>query len=1484
MKTIYKKLKLIEILKPLALIILLLAFGYTTQSQTSNSPVCKNQQNIELSCAGGVVDKCEANSAEYSWINNNDPDYTSTEKNPVILIGNQHYRAGTYFLTVRYHIPPDLVTWYTQNGHTTVVFIDSLNPAGHAIGDQTICPNTIPPDPLQCERFGAPKSFAWINYQWEESTDLSNWSDIGSMAVGLPPLFLVPDLVISTPLPVTTYYRVRAWLDYCLTIPAEYSNVVTITVQAPPLAGTIEPAQTICYGAIPATLNGSPEGTSYIWESTVSPFTIWTPIVGEIGQNLSFTTGLTQTTRYHRFSVTNCTSAATDPLEITVQSIPTAGEIAQNQTICNGTVPAPLTSLLDGTGDGTITYAWESSTDGINWGPAVPAQTGAGFDFGVTELTQTTMYRRFTVSTIGLIPCQSEFPTNIVTIIVQPVISSGTIETSQTICYNTTPANLTGSTVTSPGAIISYIWEKNVPPSTDWTVDPLQTGTGYPFAAALTETTLYRRTTVAVVGVDTCYSDPTTPVTITVESPPSAGEIEESQTICYGETPATLDGSTEGTSYSWEWSISPFLNWTEIIGAIGEDYSPGALTVTTKYRRWTFSGNCKSLVPTIPVEITVQSVPSAGEIAANQTICNGTTPADLTSIVAGTGDDPTPTYLWESSTDGINWVPAVPESSLEGYAFGSTVLTETTMYHRITVSTVGTKACYSQPTVPVTIIVQPVIEAGSIAAAQTICYGATPDPIIGTEILTGPGAFITYMWEYMSASTPAWTEIPGAILKDFAPPALIETTDYRRTTISIVGLDTCASIPTDPLTITVQIVPTVGSIAESQTICSGYEPDCIGPGTPGTGSGVITYLWYSSLDGINWGSAIPGETGETYCPGVLIQTTYYKRTTVSTLGTSVCTTQAFTDSVRILVTDAPNPWVEGPMELCQYNCATYTAHGFLPGDIIEWSVSGTYTTIDYFESSINICWGACTSGSVTVTVSRGNCVTSYTLPVILHAPPAPLIVGPITVNNGDTLTYYALPGDPGHLFNWTVLNGTIYSGQGTDTIQVIWNSPCLGCTGQVCVYESIPEFITCNHGSACMDVFILPDNANVFGYVTYENDYNTGVNNVRLTLRNAVDYSIVGEAVSGPNFLSNGEPGYFAFVGIPYGNYLLTADNFVSEGYSDYYGYGIWGGNNATDALIVQMSIPGPLTTPVKTLAADVNGSLTISALDALFIKLRVIESIDEYPAGDWAFVPATFTMDALNPVKDFGTTFHGLCYGDVNGSFIPTGFKAAPSMSAVEDGVVSVSVGESFTYDIRSNATADLGAMTLYLNYDQKLFDVEKVNTNLDGLQYKIENGKLVLAWADTKGISVGNGEPILSLTVKAKEMLSEATPLFSVGERSEFANSNAVVYDNFNLKMASVITAGKTFSIVNYPNPFQNTTSIVYTLPEAGQVRLVITDMFGKTVGTLVNSMQASGTHTVIVNPADLSLSQGVYLYKIEVNGTTDNYSKVNKLIYQK
>ncbi len=68
------------------------------------------------------------------------------------------------------------------------------------------------------------------------------------------------------------------------------------------------------------------------------------------------------------------------------------------------------------------------------------------------------------------------------------------------------------------------------------------------------------------------------------------------------------------------------------------------------------------------------------------------------------------------------------------------------------------------------------------------------------------------------------------------------------------------------------------------------------------------------------------------------------------------------------------------------------------------------------------------------------------------------------------------------------------------------------------------------------------------------------------------------------------------------------------------------------------------------------------------------------------------------------------------------------------------------------------------------------------------------------------------------------------------------------------------------NYPNPFNPSTAISYQLPISSKVRLVIYDILGREVATLVNGRQEAGRYSVPFNAA--SLSSGVYFYRLQAS----------------
>ena len=77
------------------------------------------------------------------------------------------------------------------------------------------------------------------------------------------------------------------------------------------------------------------------------------------------------------------------------------------------------------------------------------------------------------------------------------------------------------------------------------------------------------------------------------------------------------------------------------------------------------------------------------------------------------------------------------------------------------------------------------------------------------------------------------------------------------------------------------------------------------------------------------------------------------------------------------------------------------------------------------------------------------------------------------------------------------------------------------------------------------------------------------------------------------------------------------------------------------------------------------------------------------------------------------------------------------------------------------------------------------------------------------------------------------------------------------------------------NFPNPFNPSTTIKFSIPIASYVKLTIYGFLGKEIKTLIDGIKSAGSYSIKFDASELS--SGIYLYKLE----TDYFSDVKKSI---
>jgi len=177
----------------------------------------------------------------------------------------------------------------------------------------------------------------------------------------------------------------------------------------------------------------------------------------------------------------------------------------------------------------------------------------------------------------------------------------------------------------------------------------------------------------------------------------------------------------------------------------------------------------------------------------------------------------------------------------------------------------------------------------------------------------------------------------------------------------------------------------------------------------------------------------------------------------------------------------------------------------------------------------------------------------------------------------------------------------------------------------------------------------------------------------------------------------------------------------------------------------------------------------------------------------------------------------------------------------------------------------------------------VRNANTHRFGFFFKGVTDSLKYISVNSDGIFLSNSQKMNSI--------DNATASFApaIGLRFVLSDSCFALYSS--LSQADIWSAPGCSGIVsgiynnrtpvnyslkqNYPNPFNPTTNIRYEIPKSEFVKLVIYDVLGREIETLVNEKLSAGTYIAAFNAS--KYSSGIYFYKME----TESFSDTKKML---
>ena len=285
-------------------------------------------------------------------------------------------------------------------------------------------------------------------------------------------------------------------------------------------------------------------------------------------------------------------------------------------------------------------------------------------------------------------------------------------------------------------------------------------------------------------------------VSVNVTNNSNAGNLSAPATVCAGNNNGTLNlTGNVGSILRWEFSVDNGVNWNTIFNTNNtQTYSN--LGTDTRYRAVVQNANC-GVAFSNEVQISMFPNNDGGVTSGNATVCAGNNFGQITlSNFVGT------ILRWESSVDGINFLPINNNTPIQGYGN----LNQTTFYRAVVTS----QQCGGQTfSTMATVTVTQNSVGGTITGQQDVCGNFAS----GVLVLNGQVGNVL-RWE---SSTDGFNFSVINVNTPTLSYNVNQTTFFR----AVVQSGNCAQAFSNTVTVSVQPPSVAGTLSGGGTVCSG---------------------------------------------------------------------------------------------------------------------------------------------------------------------------------------------------------------------------------------------------------------------------------------------------------------------------------------------------------------------------------------------------------------------------------------------------------------------------------------------------------------------------------------------------------------------------------------------------------------------------------------------------------------------------------------
>jgi hypothetical protein len=491
-----------------------------------------------------------------------------------------------------------------------------------------------------------------------------------------------------------------------------------------------------------------------------------------------------------------------------------------------------------------------------------------------------------------------------------------------------------------------------------------------------------------------CGTSNAATVILVVNSLPAAPNLGNDGPVCVGQTLNLTASTITGAVYYWT-GPNGFSSNLQNPSVTGMTKTKAGL-----YSAYVSVSGCGTS-STNSTEVIVHAVPSAPSITNNAPVCVGDT---LRLMATNSGLGPNASYTWSG--------PNNYSSSAAAVNINGVLTSDAGMY-----SVMVTDSGCSSPSSNTTVLVKTLPSTPSISSNSPLCEGAN----LSLQASAVSGA--TYFWEG-----------PNGFASKSQNPGITGVTVSNDGTYSIQTLvNGCLSIPAT-LTVVVNPLPETPQAGNDGPVCAGNPIN----------------LTATSIANASYSWSGPNFTASVQNPVLTNSTTAMSG--IYTVFATVAGCSSGEGSTNVAVNPipaAPKLSSDPALAACFGDSLRFFAADVLNG-VFEWT--GPVGFGSNQQNPVLFIKSTAQGGTYTAKVTKLGCTSEGAdLVISVHASPTTSSINGLgDVKRTDNVTY-SVTGSAGSTYNWLLTGGSIVSGAGTNTVNVVWS--VVG-TGNITVIET----------------------------------------------------------------------------------------------------------------------------------------------------------------------------------------------------------------------------------------------------------------------------------------------------------------------------------------------------------------------------------------------------------------------------------------------